>query len=701
MPKYEHAVQVAEFSKDSLKQLKKAFAPSLESIFEARKAASDAGAESTAKKVGGTGIMAVLLKAFKRLAVVVGLVIAGLVALVSFLGKPGDPTSLLGNIAAIRAFFRMKWIKMPEMKGFKESMTNWKKGWNNFITNIKESKFVTETSSKWTAMMESLKTWRTSFKTWRTNFTAKWITPVTQLFDGPETTAKPDAAGTSKLKDFFARIKQWKIWYKAKGLMGWLNKMVYPLWITLTTLDAHSEWVKEGDAFKASHGDPETMLDKFKMKWSQLKAYSESNMEAGIDKFIVGTAGILTKLVIDHIMPDWMEEFEIFSLSPENKKLGALDFGEMWAKKFGEWRRNLAKSFDEWLADFGNYLENFVWDGDTWAEELDEFVFGVLGIFKDWIMNKIKSIIPKKWWPEDAKNQQTGSRIGADRKPIKLEDALDNKNLTTDDMIKGSISENIKPLVIEGLLDKQKTTGKSHAAPTDTGAPDFGLYPSIKPISAFEKWKKVFISTAVSDKNMAGTVWNRFGGWDKITNGILNVWNSQGFTKPPVFTSGKRTIAQNKAVGGEEDSRHLTGEAFDLRNRDIPINKRQTIFDLLLNSFGGKVTGTRHAELDGTKKQHFHFKAAAEGYFGKVTDPTLFLTGESGPENVIIQPARDPSQQTNFMRQMGADISGGGMVGQMGGITTVVDASSNTSNATVLAVGNGPHPAPIDDGLHR
>ena len=94
MPKYEHAVQVAEFSKDSLKQLKKAFAPSLESIFEARKAASDAGAESTAKKVGGTGIMAILLKAFKRLAVVVGLVIAGLVALVSFLGKPGDPTSL-------------------------------------------------------------------------------------------------------------------------------------------------------------------------------------------------------------------------------------------------------------------------------------------------------------------------------------------------------------------------------------------------------------------------------------------------------------------------------------------------------------------------------------------------------------------------------------------------------------------------------
>ena len=235
MAQYESSVQVGEFSKKSLDQLKKAFAPSLESIFEARKAASDAGVESTAKKVGGTGIMAVLLKVFKRLAVVVGLVIAGLVALVSFLGKPGDPTSLLGNIAAIRAFFRMKWIKMPEMKGFNETVSKWKESFKSFVTKIKESKFATEVSTRWTAMMESLKTWRTSFKTWRTNFTTKWITPVTQLFDGPETTAKPDAAGTSKLKDFFARIKQWKIWYKASGLMGWLNRMVYPLWITLTT----------------------------------------------------------------------------------------------------------------------------------------------------------------------------------------------------------------------------------------------------------------------------------------------------------------------------------------------------------------------------------------------------------------------------------------------------------------------------------
>ena len=92
---------------------------------------------------------------------------------------------------------------------------------------------------------------------------------------------------------------------------------------------------------------------------------------------------------------------------------------------------------------------------------------------------------------------------------------------------------------------------------------------------------------------------------------------------------------------------------------------------------------------------------AAKGFLGTVNDPTLFLTGESGPEDVLIQPRRDPSQQTTARRNMGADVSFGfGGFGGGGGITTVVDDSSNTSNATVLAVGNGPHPAPINDGLH-
>jgi hypothetical protein len=89
---------------------------------------------------------------------------------------------------------------------------------------------------------------------------------------------------------------------------------------------------------------------------------------------------------------------------------------------------------------------------------------------------------------------------------------------------------------------------------------------------------------------------------------------------------------------------------------------------------------------------------------GIVTRPQLAYIGEGlHPEAVIplpnFKPGVDPANMTNIMRGMGGTMSDS--VGGGGTITTVVDASSNTSNATVLAVGNGPHPAPIDDGLHR
>ena len=319
----------------------------------------------------------------------------------------------------------------------------------------------------------------------------------------------------------------------------------------------------------------------------------------------------------------------------------------------------------------------------------------VLTNIKNWLFNTIASFVPKRFrgnLASKSKTKEPGEGDGS-HTPKGTSDA--QKRF---EMHQKSLQPEEKS--IWDSIFGSKTSGEG------ADISEFShenLYPAPKPISTKPKWNDVFISPAVSDKNMKGTLWDRFGGWDNITNGILNVWNSAGFNKPPVFTSGKRTVEQNKAVGGVKDSKHLTGEAFDLRNRDIPIKDRNDVYASLLAAFGGKVSSSksqRHEELDGTKKQHFHFRAAAEGYFGKVTDPTLFLTGESGPENVIIQPARDPSQQTNFMRNMGADMSFGmgGLGG--GGITTVVDASSSNSNATVLAVGNGPHPAPIDDGLH-
>ena len=90
MAQYESSVQVGEFSKKSLDQLKKTFAPSLESIFEARKAASDAGAETTKKVSGSTGLLALLIKPFKRLAALLGVAALAVIAFVAALKKNKD-----------------------------------------------------------------------------------------------------------------------------------------------------------------------------------------------------------------------------------------------------------------------------------------------------------------------------------------------------------------------------------------------------------------------------------------------------------------------------------------------------------------------------------------------------------------------------------------------------------------------------------
>ena len=64
MAQYESSVQVGEFSKKSLDQLKKTFAPTLESIFEARQKAGDAGggAKQIKESLGLFGLLGKALK---------------------------------------------------------------------------------------------------------------------------------------------------------------------------------------------------------------------------------------------------------------------------------------------------------------------------------------------------------------------------------------------------------------------------------------------------------------------------------------------------------------------------------------------------------------------------------------------------------------------------------------------------------------
>ena len=215
------------------------------------------------------------------------------------------------------------------------------------------------------------------------------------------------------------------------------------------------------------------------------------------------------------------------------------------------------------------------------------------------------------------------------------------------------------------------------------------------------RWNCIGIDPDTSDKGMKGTDWSALGGLDFIQDKILGIYNKYGssWNEGPMFTSGKRTATVNKETGGLTTSQHIRGTAFDLRNRMIPIPHRDFIAGELQKALGSKLNVIRHAELD-LDAPHFHIQKAAKGYSGMVNGPQLFLAGEDGAEYVHIQPLRDPANQTAAMRNMGQDMGSQGWNGIGGGITTVVDASSNTSNATVLAVGNGPHPAPIDDGLH-
>ena len=206
-----------------------------------------------------------------------------------------------------------------------------------------------------------------------------------------------------------------------------------------------------------------------------------------------------------------------------------------------------------------------------------------------------------------------------------------------------------------------------------------------QPVSKERKWNSVGIDSAVSDKNMAGTNWSVLGGLEKITNGILSVWNSENITGAPVFTSGKRSKDVNDKSGGVKHSQHLGGTAFDLRNKYIPIEDRDKVFSKLETAFGSQIKGVRHKELDGTKYQHFHFQKAAEGFFGKVTSPTLFLTGEAGDEWVNIVPKNSPNSKMDNMNRLQSELA----MSSMGGsspVTIVNNTSSNSSSSPTAAI---------------
>lgn len=121
----------------------------------------------------------------------------------------------------------------------------------------------------------------------------------------------------------------------------------------------------------------------------------------------------------------------------------------------------------------------------------------------------------------------------------------------------------------------------------------------------------VHTSVGVSDANMDDVKWNKLGGRAKIEQAILAIWNNNGIVGQPTFTSGHRSKSKNTAIGGTPNSKHLTGMAFDIRGKDIPLDKRAGIAAGLNEAFSNSGHHIYpHGEGD---KFHYHVQYPAPG----------------------------------------------------------------------------------------
>ena len=137
-------VEITEFSKKSLDQLKKTFAPSMESLFEARKKANeDLGLDSNGKaksgkdsKFGIGRMLAGVGIALANFAVMLGTLLTGVLS--------GFTTKLkeMFSMTKLGKWFKTKWTDLK---------TSMKTKWNKLILTIKESEIVQSITRSWEA----------------------------------------------------------------------------------------------------------------------------------------------------------------------------------------------------------------------------------------------------------------------------------------------------------------------------------------------------------------------------------------------------------------------------------------------------------------------------------------------------------------------------------------------------------------------
>lgn len=701
MAKQEH-VFVGAFSNKALKQLKKTFELSAEERFEARKIGGDsmAGGKDAGKKAKGGILRAVagLALVLANLAVMFGTLMTGVVL------------GFVGEIKRLMSFTKLgKWIG----KQWTSITTLFKTRWTALITSIKESKLVKGITSGWQRFTAKLSAVFTPLMDWIGVKDIKGGAAGGKV-QGPKQQGKMMQL-LQKFKAFFTK------WPRTLAVGKALGRFVPWLWPMILVWEGVSGLVEGWKDAEAKDPDA-TFMEKLKGA-----VFGEKGFVSRMWNFLIvetgNILGIISKWITENLL-------RLFGFDKAADKIAKQDWN------WGDMIENIRLKIWDFLglgatpekdSIFFKMFQAFDDISDWWAElDIGKEILGALKRLKDKFLGIFRT----------AENLETPVRLDATGQPLKQvastfgqspegPGALDTaKNIAGKGVnaVKGFGADvgqtftDTKNSLITGGISGAKTAKKKvdDLINTITSWNPFsgGEGEDTSPTMP-ESWKRR------SSKIVSGLADSTFG--SRIKEFVSKMWNEHGIDAQ--VYSGTRGAAEQEAAFKSGASKakhgkslHNYGAAVDFffghkgakSDWTGPWDLAGKVAKSLGLRWGGdfkKFKDRPHLQTDKNWQE-----AAKSGLplamekGGIVTRPQLAYIGEGlHPEAVIplpnFKPGVDPANMTNIMRGMGGAMSDS--VGGGGTITTVVDASSNTSNATVLAVGNGPHPAPIDDGLHR
>ena len=663
-------VEITEFSKKSLDQLKKTFAPSMESMFEARKKATEGlGLDSNGKakdgkdsKFGIGRMLTVVGVALANFAVMLGTLLTGVISGFTVKLKEMFSMTKLGK------WFKTKWTDL------KKSM---KTKWSKLIVSIKESDLVVSITKSWDAFTARL---------------SKTFTPLMEwlgLKGGDDAeTKKPKSEGRmmkllDKFKAFFLK------WPKTLLVGRALGRFIPWLWPMILTWEGVNGLIEGWEKTEKEKPDA-TFLQKLK-----------GAVEGGIERlwnFCIVETGNIIGAIAKWLTENTLRLFGFDTAADRIKEQSNWDLGTWMDNVMKEvlygfrWIFGLTDNpeKDSLVGKIRIWWKTWKWDPQKWLDDFGNWADKLLMEAADWIIQKLKNIWDTISAPFRNKNKVKNLAGTSQVNPNNSVGQEGPEGYTPKNMY----GENYAGSQGGGKLNKGKTEPTSQKVidaaklqeKANAGVGNVHEQLQKGPISFGPSLKKMnFTPDIKSDVDADGVQWSKFGGWQNVVKAINSVWKPEWGT--PTITSGKRSTAGNKAAGGLPTSKHLSGDAFDLRNFTIPESQRLDVYKALkfaMSTDTRKIKGDPH--LDRKKREqgaHFHFQAAAKGVSERISGPKLYLAGEQGPEYVHIQPISDPNMSGNNYRRLMPDMAG---VGASPSPTIInnIDNSQKGGNTTAI-----------------